>query len=130
MGELTRTHHIKLPLRLINSHHEANFQGKLEFHGLKKHIVGYSRSKWYKHCSSLSNIYGFNDYFYLKKRLAVNINNDFKFKKSNNENQVEINYRNTPNKTNSKLKFKSKNLIASANLRKRFSSLTYCQQNL
>ena len=55
-----------------------------------------------------SKIYGLNDYFCLKaknmRNVAVNTNKNFQFKIYNNENQVEINYRNTPNKTNSKLK--------------------------
>ena len=52
-----------------------------------------TRKKWQKYRNPIHK----------QIRVAVSTNN-FKYKKSNNENQVEINYRKTPNKTNSKLK--------------------------
>ena len=74
-GELTtQTHHVKLPW----------------VSWIQKYIVGYQRNTWYKHHSSPKRIYGFNDYLYLKQKkicVAVSTNNNFKFKKSNNENQ-------------------------------------------
>ena len=63
------------------------------------------------------NIYGFNDHFYLKQKIAVSTKKNFKSKTSKNENQVEINYLKTPNKLNSKIRCNSKISIASAKLR-------------
>ena len=149
-GELsTRTHHVKLPWEnqfSLNStpvffrvfHWDIlrsswiKLPGETGVSWIQKYIVGNQRNTWFKHRSSPSKIYGFNDYFYLKQkiRVAVNTNINFKFEMSHNENQVEINYRKTPNKTNSKLKWKWKAFIASAKFRNRFSSLTHWQQNL
>ena len=53
-----------------------------------------------------------------RKKIAVSTKKNFKSKTSNNENEVEINYRKTQNKLNSKIRRNSKTSIASSKLRR------------
>ena len=84
-----------LPLRHINGHHESIFQGKQGYLGIKnkslviKGIHGTNTVPHWAILMILKTLSIWNQ----KIRVAVNTNNNFTFKKSNNENKLEINYR-------------------------------------